>query len=624
MMSCYEQNISILAASAPDIVPRLAADTSDAEIQVVESRKGPVPEVLCDGRKLSVHSRFDPVKEAERFIAEVDATRFDLFIVCGFGFGYHIEALAESIDPGSIVLVIEKSAAMLKGAFRARDLRSILGNPGFILLLDPSEDDIAAALSGKSTRRVTFLSHRGSLQLFPDYYHNMRRVAKSYLSTKEVNIATLAKFEKTWSANIARNIRRIASFPGVEIFFDAFKGYPAIIAAAGPSLTGSMEFIGKNRDRAVIIAVDTSFGLLRRHGIEPHFCLTVDPQVVNARYFEGADPGRTVLVTDPTSHPSALRLFGGRAVMCGMAFQMMQWIEEITGRKGAVAHGGSVSTNACDFARRLGASQIVFVGQDLAFTGGLAHARGSYLDEQITYRTERFFTRCMANRRQLTALPPIFVPGIRSKRVQTNQKMMIFLSWFEKRGDPLLVNATVDGARMPGIRHALMDDIDCNGPGGDIDTLIDTLYDRARVPADRAGAMKAELADICTGSLGAVDELLPRLERAVALSEDLCGIVGSGGRDQGKVDYILKRLAETDRFLETREMMRDMIGLTIQRVIHTITEGYALDDEDESLPEDQRIAKRSLFLYRGLYDGAVFVRRVLKKMNYVLTETRFT
>ena len=618
MVDYYEKNISVLQSSAPDIVKRLAADTPDMDIDCIDSKKGPVPEVIRDGRKLYVHSRFDPVKEAERFISEVDAAQFDLFIVCGFGFGYHIEALAEHVAPDAIILVIEKSASMLKGAFSARDLRGLAGNPGFFLLLDPSEDDIALTLSGKSTRRVTFLSHRGSFQLFPEYYSNIRRVAKSYLSTKEVNIATLAKFEKTWSANIARNIRRIASLPGVEIFFDAFRGYTAIVAAAGPSLLESVAFIRENRSRAVIIAVDTSFGLLRRHGIEPHFCLTVDPQVVNARYFEGVDPGRTVLVTDPTSHPSAARLFGGRAVMCGMTFQMMQWVEEVTGKKGEVAHGGSVSTNAFDFAKRLGVSRVVFVGQDLAFTGGLAHARGSYLDEQIAYRRDRFFTQCMANRRQLTALPPVFVPGIRSKRVQTNQKMMIFLSWFEKRKDPILVNATADGARMPGVRHVPMEEIDINGPGGDIDTIIDALYDAARIPVGRTGAMTAELSDICTGSMGAIEELLPRLERAVALSEDLCRIVGGGGRDQGKVDYILKRLSETDRFLESREMMRDMIGLTIQRVIHTITEGYAVDDDEEGLPEDQRIAKRSLFLYRGLHEGAVFVERVLKKMNSVL------
>lgn len=618
MQNFYDTNTGALKTAAPDILKKLAAERPDETVAVVESRTGPVPEIFRDGKKLYVHSRFDPAKEAERFIAEVDAPQFDLFIVCGFGFGYHVEALAENIAPGSLVLVIEKSAAMLKGAFTARDLSGLIGDPGIIILLDPSEDDIAVALRGKSTRRVTFLSHRGSFQVFPEYYSNMRRVAKSYLSTKEVNIATLAKFEKTWSANIARNIRRIVSLPGADVFFGGFKGYPAIVAAAGPSLAGSIDFIRENRHRAVVIAVDTSFGLLRNHGIEPHFCLTVDPQVVNARYFEGADPGRTVLVTDPTSHPSALRLFGGRAVMCGMAFQMMQWIEEVTGKKGEVAHGGSVSTNAYDFARRLGVSQVVFVGQDLAFTGGLAHARGSYLDELISYKTDRFFTRYTANRRQLTALPPIFVPGIRSKRVQTNQKMMIFLSWFEKRNDPLLVNATVDGARMPGVRHVPMEDIGFEGHRGDIDTVIDTLYAGARITGERAAAMTAELSDICAGSLGAIGELLPRIERAVALSEDLCRIIESGGKDQGKIDYILKRLSETDRFLESRELMRDMIGFTIQRVIHTITEGYAVDDEEENCPEDQRIAKRSLFLYRGLYDGAQFVERVLKKMNSVL------
>jgi len=266
MVSYFEKNMSVLQASDPDIVKRLAENTPDMDIDCIDSKKGPVPEVIRDGRKLYVHSRFDPVKEAERFISEVDAAQFDLFIVCGFGFGYHIEALAEHVAPDAIILVIEKSASMLKGAFSARDLRGLAGNPGFFLLLDPSEDDIALTLSGKSTRRVTFLSHRGSFQLFPEYYSNIRRVAKSYLSTKEVNIATLAKFEKTWSANIARNIRRIASLPGVEIFFDAFKGHTAIVAAA---VEADSDAAHSNDDLARIVAKDAGGVVLLEDDLIP-------------------------------------------------------------------------------------------------------------------------------------------------------------------------------------------------------------------------------------------------------------------------------------------------------------------------------------------------------------------
>ena len=483
MKSFLESNLALLGSRDAALAEAVARCADDGSVTGVDGKNGPVPEVAVGDRRLTVHSRFDPVKEAERFASEVDAGSFDLFVAAGFGFGYHLESLLGRTGRDATVLALEKSVLMVRKACEARDLSPLFGDPRFQLAVDPKEDDIARLLMGRSTRRVSFLTHRGSHQADPAWYGNLMRIAKSYLSTKEVNIATLAKFEKSWSLNIARNIAQITELPGVERFYGAFAGVPAIVAAAGPSLTASLDFIRKHAGRSVIIAVDTSYGLLRRHGIEPHFCVTVDPQPVNARYFEGDRGGSTVMVADPSSHPSVFRLFKGRAVLAGMAFPMMKWIEDICGERGEIAHGGSVSTNAFDFAKRLGASPVVLVGQDLAFTGGYAHARGSYLDEQVHLRTTRFGNPEMFNRYQLTALPRIFVQGIRGGKVHTNQKMMIFLSWFERRLDPGLVNATVDGALMKGVRHAAQEELVLDG-AADPRSVIDGIL---------AGAVSAAL-----------------------------------------------------------------------------------------------------------------------------------
>jgi hypothetical protein len=441
------------------------------------------------------------------------------------------------------------------------------------------------------------------------------RIAKSYLSTKEVNIATLAKFEKSWSLNIARNIAQVMELPGVERFYGAFAGVPAIVAAAGPSLTASLDFIRKHAGSAVIVAVDTSYGLLRKHGIEPHFCVTVDPQPINARYFEGDRGGRTVMVADPSSHPSVFRLFRGRSVLTGMAFPMMKWIEEICGERGEIAHGGSVSTNAFDFAKRLGASPVVLVGQDLAFTGGYAHARGSYLDEQVHLRTTRFSNPEMFNRYQLTALPRIFVQGIRGGKVHTNQKMIIFLSWFERRPDPDLVNATADGALMKGVRHAAAEDLvfgECADPRAVIDGIL------AGTEAPGQGEARRRMFEKCGDMLKDLESLVPVLKRAVGLSEDLLALMESPSRDGAKAAYIIKKLDESDRSIQSRVGVKDMIGMTIQRVIHTITEGHEISEDGDGVTGEEQVARRSLYLYRGLLEGAEFNMRILGKMRRIL------
>lgn len=614
MSGFFESNLSLIRGKNPSLCERLVSAGGDG-ITVTDSRAGEaVPEVSAGGRKFYLHSRYEPAREAERFIAEIDTSAFNLFIVFGFGFGYHIEELLKRIDPGANVLVLEKSDLLLRRAFESRNLSPILADERVSILLNPGEEAMADALRGKSTYRVSLVMHRGSHQTDPAYYNNLRRVAKSYLSAKEVNIATLAKFERLWAANCARNIERISGFPGANIFYDKFRGIPAIVVAAGPSLTKS---IGSLRDiarGALIIAVDTSFLILRRHGIEPHFCVSVDPQLLNARYFEGADRCRTILVADPTVHPSAFHLFKGRAVTTGMAFPMMKWIDEIVGERGELAYGGSVSTNAYDFARRLGASPVALVGQDLSFTGGLAHARGSYLDELMFLRATRFYNPLMTNRFQLTALPDITVKGIRSPRVHTNQKMMIFLSWFEKRNDPSLVNASHDGAYMNGLRHLPLEEIAPAADAGDLFESLGRLYDAAKKDAGDLARAREGLRLRCAQMLSENDTLLPALERAVRLSGELSGLMSSGSSDTGRIDYILKRLSEADRSVEAKKGLKDMIGFTVQHVIHTITEEYEIDEEEGGLSERERVARRSEYLYKGLLDGCAFNGKILRKM----------
>jgi len=61
-----------------------------------------------------------------------------------------------------------------------------------------------------------------------------------------------------------------------------------------------------------------------------------------------------------------------------------------------------------------------------------------------------------------------------------------------------------------------------------------------------------------------------------------------------------------------------MISFTAQRVIHTITEGYEVDEGEGAVAEDERVAMRSRFLYLGFLEGSTFIRRVVEKMSATL------
>ena len=296
---------------------------------------------------------------------------------------------------------------------------------------------------------------------------------------------------------------------------------------------------------------------------------------------------------------------------------MMKWIERIIGERGVLTHGGSVSTNAYDFAKRLGASPVIMVGQDLAFSGGYAHARGSYLDEQIHLRRTRFVNAEMHNRFQLTALPKIMVKGIADEKVHTNQKMMIFLSWFEKRKDDTLINATPEGAYLPGILHKATESLSFDKQLKAVSAMVDDCMSSLQVDTE-VKDKKSRLLKRLDLMLKEIDTLIPSLEKAIGFSDNLMELFNKNKNDKSKLNYLLQKLSQTDKLVESQKNIKDFISFSVQRVIHTITEGYEIDEKDKNLSEEELVAKRSQYLYRGLLDGAEFNKKLFGKMIMLL------
>lgn len=118
MNAHYEKNLRALEAADPRTAAWVDQAPRDPAISTVPSRSGaPVPRL--HGRAL--HSAYQPERESAAF---AEGTRpGDTVVVFGFGFGYHLDALARC---GARVIVVEPSAAMLTAAMEARELDAII------------------------------------------------------------------------------------------------------------------------------------------------------------------------------------------------------------------------------------------------------------------------------------------------------------------------------------------------------------------------------------------------------------------------------------------------------------------------------------------------------------------
>ncbi|HOR94678.1 MAG TPA: hypothetical protein PLZ38_11950, partial [Spirochaetota bacterium] len=125
MENYFQKNISAIVTINPLVANTINKARDNLSIEVVQSKTGkPIP-IIKKEHTITVHSRFDPEKEADRLIEEFDCVHYDCIIVSGFGFGYHIEKILQKLKPDATLLILERFAWMVKTAMCNRDLQSI-------------------------------------------------------------------------------------------------------------------------------------------------------------------------------------------------------------------------------------------------------------------------------------------------------------------------------------------------------------------------------------------------------------------------------------------------------------------------------------------------------------------
>ncbi|TGM09569.1 DUF115 domain-containing protein [Leptospira barantonii] len=592
-----------------------STSTSVSSFEIKTSKTG-LPVLVADG--IALHSLMDPVTESKRLLdglKKEDEERVFLFF--GAGVGY---VVLETLKFKNVTAVwMEADPEILRYALSLFDYSEFLESGKLRILLSPLlEQDLYTAFRGISGFPISFIPHRGSNQWKKDSYEELRFISEGFFHKKDVNISTLTRFERIWTRNFISNLPELADMKPILSLFGICKGKTDIlVCGAGPSLILSLEEIRIFRNNYVIIAVDTALMVLWNAGIDPDLVFSVDPQALNTKYLEGYT-GNARIVFDPTSSYHSLRLPGKfkKGFFTSSPFPLIRILsrqpeEEI----GAIDFGGSVSTNAVSLAEKMGARNILLVGQDLSFPNKLAHCKGAVLEERLNHIESRKFRREYHNHKQMTALPVKRVRSIRGGELRTNEKLLIFKKWFEEHSkkNPWF-NFGKDGVVLEGI------------PGADFAEYIQknecdlkevrSAQDRILQIADQP--IPIQSARTTGNELKTLFEQLKgfseKVTRGRILSDRLYFQVKEENRFK---DQILKNLKEMDRIDEevsSRKGLTEILGMSIQRTVLMITEGYEGGlTLEEKKNERLGIAKRSLLLYQGLEDACKLHSKLIAK-----------
>jgi hypothetical protein len=604
-----ETNLQALSEDLSSLI-RLSSPVGD----IFPSKTG-VPTFKI--KDIIFHSAHDPIKEAYRLIENLKpGSEEKLYIFFGAGLGYSVKIALGF--PNITCVWMECDAGIFKMAFEREDFSEWLHSKKLRILLTPyTEDSLFSAFKGLGSHLTSFIPHRPSLSWKVEEYTECKFICEKFFRKKDVNIATLSKFETIWTRNLLQNIPEISEMVPVSLLFGIAKEIPILVCGAGPSLYNDLDFIKEYRNHFLLLCVDTSLNVLVNAQIDPDLIYSVDPQTINKSYLEGYE-GNGKIIFDPTSCYHSLRLPGNfkSGFFTSSPFPLLKLFTNFSNIEiGDIPFGGSVSTNAVSLAEMMDAKNVLIVGQDLAFTDGYAHCRGAILEERLNYKESRLFRRELHNYRQLFALPKLNVTGLDGKIHHTNEKMQIFRKWFNDRAkNRNWINLTSNGGTIENIPIS----------------TFKKYFSENIIDTQKVSSIQKKIKDLTEDKNTYIDipnfvsntnSILTELEsyenilkEGITLSENIYKLVKKRSESSNEFHSLLNKIEKIDEQVAEKKGLSEIIGLGVQRVILMITEGFdsTLSIEEKKNP-NLSIAKKSILLYKGLYDASRLIRKTLRK-----------
>ncbi|HTA91973.1 MAG TPA: 6-hydroxymethylpterin diphosphokinase MptE-like protein [Polyangiaceae bacterium] len=238
-----------------------------------------------------------------------------------------------------------------------------------------------------ANQSVTLVVTPGYSQLFPEQAKELGEALSQLVQRNNINDATHRLRARVWIQDLLANVDLLAEHPSFLALAGKYRGVPAFIVGAGPSLGKNGKLLADAAQKGIVFAVNSSARALASYGVEPQVLACMESIDVSHLLEEVPYLDRVVRAFSLTAHPRTLRTGSGPLlpVFEGIP-QVGGPMQVLLGFQGLPV-AGSVSTLAFSLAQRLGCSPIVLVGQDLAYTDGQTYAPGSPYAESRARRS---------------------------------------------------------------------------------------------------------------------------------------------------------------------------------------------------------------------------------------------
>jgi hypothetical protein len=403
-------------------------------VDIHPSKKGPLTMKL-NGHYL--YSRYDPLKDAERFIHSQINGSANVYCLFGFGLGYHVRELLQK-EPDKQIIVIEPYVSVIRKAVENIDLSNIFSHPNVEILCLEQGQAMINTLNELTKQQTRWIIPNAWLKALPQSHP-----LKHFLEDIKIQEMSFQRFSSLMEKNFAENLKYMDADVGK--LFAKFNGQKAILVSAGPSLDDTVYSLKKLKNKYFILSVGSALRVLKENSIVPDAVIITDPQEFVYKQLDGMEFAQSLIYLSTACHIAVANHKGLRII----AFQKgYPQAESYADKKKLplVDTGGSVATTALDILIKMGFSEIVLLGQDLAYSKNRSHSLQSISGVEV-----------VSNESLLSVL------ANDGTMVKTTTILSIYRRWFERKvaetKHVIFKNTAEKGAVIQGVPFVYISEI---------------------------------------------------------------------------------------------------------------------------------------------------------------------
>lgn len=325
---------------------------------------------ICVWNSHYIHSSYDPLKEAKRFVDGLEIEKNIDYVIFLAPFGGYCNDYLKERFPQIVIIVIEY--------FQNMEFRLPAWDYCFYLYEENLGQKLFQIIGEEGSLCTKVISWPTSERFFQNETKESLKNIQTFFNTSRDVLGTRMYFSKKWNKNAFRNMSLAKHIVKIEKTTK-----PICIIASGPSLKKNLPFLIQNKHNCIIIALSSALSVLVAHGIEPDYCVSTDGGFWAKMHLRGyADRCKNTvfIVSLEASLPYSV-LKNNFIHFIDYGDGLSHFILQNTKIDSVHAlRCGTVSGTAISFAQKIGENALFLFGLDLSVEKSFSHSQPNALE----------------------------------------------------------------------------------------------------------------------------------------------------------------------------------------------------------------------------------------------------